>query len=307
MIWFLFILFVLFMLALDLGVFHKKNHEISIKEALSWTIVWIAISFCFSIVIYKMSGGKAWVHFITGYVLEKSLSVDNVFVIAMIFGFFRIPTVLQHRVLFWGILGAIVFRGVMIGVGTELIARYHWVMYVFGVFLLYTGLKMLFTKEAEGDHDPTKSPAMRWIFRRLPVHDQLVEDHFIVKLKNKHFLTPLGLALIFIELGDLVFALDSIPAIFAITTDPFIVFTSNILAILGLRSLYFVLAQMIQQFAYLKHALAVVLSLVGIKMLLPHSAKELLGEHFDIYFLLSIFVILGAGIGFSKYKAKKTP
>lgn len=315
-VWLLFLAFVLALLALDLGVFHRKDHVISTREALAWTGIWVAVALLFSIFIYfgyenhwlgmgaqpdwidgnVNDGGDAVVKYLTGYVIEKSLSVDNIFVIAMLFPFFAVPAAYQHRVLFWGILGAIVMRGLMIYLGAELV-KIHWVIYIFGGFLIFTGGKMMFA--GDKSHDLSKSRIMRVARRVLPVSDDYDGHHFFAVRNGRRMLTPLALALVMVEATDLVFAVDSIPAIFAITADPFLVFTSNIFAILGLRSLYFALAGMMDKFRYLKFSLAVVLVLVGVKMLAANWLKERLGPHFNLYLLGAVFAILAVGIGAS--------
>ena len=337
-IWAGFILFVLLMLALDLGVFHRKAHVVSVREALVWSAVWVSLGLLFSVLVYfgyerhwlglglgvdavdgqVNNGSTAAVKYLTGYIIEKSLSIDNVFVIAMIFAFMAVPRIYQHRVLFWGILGALLMRGVMIAVGAELIARYHWILYVFGIFLLVTAVKMLIIREHS---DPAQNVVVRWTKRWLPVTDQFHGEHFLVRagsawsreaaapglapqpdaaveraVPGTLMLTPLALALILVETTDLIFAVDSIPAIFAITADPFLVFTSNVFAILGLRSLYFALADMIDRFRFLKVSLAVVLAIVGLKMLLAEPLKAAFGPAFNIYLLLVVLVVLGFGV-----------
>jgi tellurite resistance protein TerC len=341
-IWIGFLLFILAMLALDLGVFHRKAHVVKVKEALTWSAVWIAMGLAFSVFVYFgyenhwlglgntvdavdgriNDGSTATMKYLTGYVVEKSLSVDNVFVIAMIFGFLAVPAIYQHRVLFWGILGALAMRGVMIGIGARLIAEFHWILYVFGAFLVITAVKMLFIKT---DHaDPTQTFVVRLTKRFFPVTDRFHGEHFFVragshasreapvpgarverdaavdsmeKLKpGALMLTPLMLALILVETTDLIFAVDSIPAIFAITADPFLVFTSNVFAILGLRSLYFALAGMMDKFRYLKASLAAVLGVVGVKMLAAKWLKEAIGPNFNLYLLVAVLAILAAGV-----------
>ncbi len=268
--WAAFVAAVLFFLALDLGVFHRKAHVVSFREALSWTVVWIITAMVFAFVVApRMTNdwGPAQTNeFITGYIVELSLSMDNVFVIAIIFSYFRVPQSYQHRVLFWGIVGALLMRGVMIWGGGELIKRFHWILYVFGAFLLFTGLKMLFAKD-EG-MEPEKNPVVRMARKYLPISNQFDGQKFTTVINGKKFFTPLFLVLLIVETTDLVFALDSIPAIFGITKNSFIVFTSNVFAILGLRSLYFVLAGAIGYFRYLKYGLSLVLVFIGAKMLL---------------------------------------
>lgn len=376
--WIGFLLVVLLFLALDLGVFHRKAHVVSMKEALGWSGVWIACGLLFSGVVYMgyerhwlgmgalsanqqqiltqhasergvavqelpldvrqsvyvdkwarsetnphglLDGSDAWSSYILGYVVEKSLSVDNIFVIAMIFSFLAVPAIYQHRVLFWGILGALLMRGVMIYLGAELIARYTWIIYVFGAFLIFTGIKMLLIK---GEKDPTQNILVRTVKRFVPITDRYHGQHFFVRAgtdasheapvhglaiepdpavermeqikRGALMMTPLFLALLLIEFTDLIFAVDSIPAIYGITTDPFLVFTSNVFAILGLRSLYFALAGMMDQFRYLKLALSIILMLVGAKMIFHSWLKAQLGEHFNFYMLGVILFILAAGV-----------
>ena len=272
--WAGFVLCILFFLALDLGVFHRSAHVVKFKEALTWSAVWVILSFVFGLLVGPafITGWERQdsVEFVTGYIIELSLSMDNVFVIALIFTFFRVPAQYQHRVLFWGILGALVMRGTMILAGAALIERFQWTLYLFGAFLIFTGIKMLFTDD-EGV-EPEKNPVIRLARKIFPVSDQLHGEKFLVRVNGKRMLTTLALVLIMVETTDLIFALDSIPAIFAVTTKPFIVFTSNIFAILGLRSLYFVLAGAIDYFRYLKIGLSMVLVFIGAKMLLaPHG------------------------------------
>jgi tellurite resistance protein TerC len=264
--WILFNLFVLAMLAIDLGVFHRKAHEVKLKEALAWSGVWIALAMVFNVGLYFWQGPKPALEFLTGYVIEKSLSVDNIFVFVMIFSYFRVPPLYQHKVLFWGILSALVMRAVLIVIGAALIAQFHWIIYVFGGFLVITGIKML----AHGDEpmDPEKNIAVRLFRKFVPMTPRYHESKFVIQEGGKWVATPLLLVLAVIEATDLIFAVDSIPAIFAVTGDPFIVYTSNVFAILGLRSLYFALAGIMDKFRYLKVGLSCVLMFVGIKMLL---------------------------------------
>jgi len=337
--WIAFIVFVLLMLALDLGVFHRKAKVVGVKEAVVWSGVWVTMGLAFSVFVYFAYEGKwsslgtmvdavdglandgtsATEKFLTGYVVEKSLSVDNIFVIAMIFAFFGVPPIYQHRVLFWGILGALVLRGVMIAVGVKLIAEFHWVLYLFAVFLIVTAIKMLFLKTERAD--PDRNVVVRLTRRLFPVTARFHGEHFFVRAGTPAsyesevpgaparpdevvekarpgtlLLTPLALALVMIETTDLIFAVDSIPAIFAITADPFLVFTSNVFAILGLRSLYFALAGMVRKFRYLKVSLALILMVVGLKMLLAEWLKLTLGEHFNLYLLMVVVAILAAGV-----------
>jgi tellurite resistance protein TerC len=269
-LWVAFLGFVLLMLALDLGVFNRKSHVITFKEAAVWSGVWVALSLLLGGWIFLQFGSAKGTEYLTGYVIEKSLSVDNIFVFVMIFGALKIPAIYQHRVLFWGILTALVLRAIMIFAGAAAIERFHWLIYVFGAFLILTGLKMFF---ASGKVDaPEDSALMRWVQKMIPSTNRLDGERFFTEEerngKFRRLATPLFMALVLIEFSDVIFAVDSIPAIFAITTDPFIVFTSNIFAILGLRSLYFMLAGLVDKFRYLKVGLAAVLTFVGVKMII---------------------------------------
>ncbi|HWP85913.1 MAG TPA: TerC family protein [Terriglobia bacterium] len=265
-LWVGFTIFVLLMLALDLGVFHRKAHAVGHREALIWTIVWIGLALAFNVWIYLEYGSRAGTEFFTGYVIEKSLSVDNIFVFVLIFRYFAVPGALQHRVLFWGILGALIMRAVFILLGAVLLQRFEWIIYVFGSFLVYTGFKML--KGQEVEVHPEKNPVVHFFRRFVPTATSYEGAKFFVRQQGRRVATPLLLVLAVIEATDLVFAVDSIPAIFAITRDPFLVYTSNIFAILGLRALYFLLAAAMTQFHYLKVGLGAVLCFVGIKMLI---------------------------------------
>jgi tellurite resistance protein TerC len=282
LLWAGFIAVILFFLALDLGVFNRKAHVISTREASAWTGVWVSVALAFSGGIYLLYDSglvsnptgltplNAAIKYLTGYLIELSLSVDNIFVIAVIFRSFKIPQKFQHRVLFWGILGAIVFRALTILFGVGLITRFDWMIYVFGAFLIYTGLKMLLSKESE-EFDPRGSWVFRQIRKAMPIARRVESDAFIIRKRHVVAASPLLIALLVIEGTDILFALDSIPAILAITSDPFLVFSSNILAIMGLRSMYFFLANMLNKFHYLKYSLVVILVFVGIKMLLSHA------------------------------------
>ncbi|MDO9693929.1 MAG: TerC family protein [Candidatus Latescibacteria bacterium] len=265
-LWAGFIGFVLVMLAVDLGVFNRRAHEIRMREALVWSVVWITLSLLFGVWIWHHFGAVRGLEFFTGYLLEKALSVDNLFVFIVLFSYFAVPVKLQHRVLFWGILGALVMRAIFILAGAALIHRFHWIIFVFGVFLIFTGIKLL--RHRGGEMHPERNPVLR-VFRRLvPLTTDYRGARFFVREGGRWLATPLLMVLVVVEATDIVFAVDSIPAIFAITTDPFIVFTSNIFAILGLRSLYFLLAGMMGRFRYLKVGLGLVLVFVGIKMLI---------------------------------------
>jgi len=278
-VWISFLAAILVFLALDLGVFNKTPHIISTKEASKWTAIWVLLSFLFSGVIYWLYSNNyisnpdglkpaaASIKYLTGYLIELSLSVDNIFVIAIIFGAFKIPQKYQHRVLFWGIMGAIIFRGLMIYFGVLLINKFTWTSYLFGAFLIYTAIKMLFTGEEE-KFEPKKSFVYRALRKIMPISSHIDGEHFFVKRRHIRAATPLFVALIVIEVMDVVFAMDSVPAILAITSDPFLVFSSNIFAILGLRSMYFFLANMLERFSYLEYSLIAILSFVGLKMLL---------------------------------------
>ena len=310
-VWILFFALVFVILALDLGVFNKTPHVISTKEASKWTAIWVSFSLLFSGVIYWLYGTNyianpnglsqtgAALKFVTGYLIELSLSVDNIFVIAIIFASFKIPQKFQHRVLFWGILGAIVFRGLMISFGVVLINKFSWTTYLFGAFLIFTAIKMLFTNE-EDDFQPKDSFIYKTIGKIIPITSEMNEERFFIKIDNKNFATPLFVTLIVIEVMDVLFAVDSVPAILAITSDPFLVFSSNIFAILGLRSMYFFLANMLEKFQYLEYSLIVILTFVGLKMLL-HDFVEIP----EWASLLVIAASLVVGIFVSLYKDKK--
>ena len=346
--WTGFIAFVLAMLALDLGVFHRKAHVVSVREAVQWSLIWVAMGLTFSVFVYYAyqaqwfglgivpdpvdglinDGSAAVEKYLTGYVVEKSLSVDNIFVISVIFSSFAVPAMYQHRVLFWGILGALLMRGIMIAIGASLIARFHWVLYVFAALLIITAIRMLFM---DTEHTETETNRVVKLARRFwPVTTRYHGQHFYVRAGTPAsregatpgapvlddpvveqarpgavLLTPLALALIMVETTDLIFAVDSIPAIFAITGDAFLVFTSNVFAILGLRSLYFALAGMVDKFKYLKPALALVLLVVGIKMLVAGWLKDLLGKHFNLYLLGVVLLILTIGVVASLRAARR--
>jgi tellurite resistance protein TerC len=271
LLWIGFNLFVLLLLALDLGVFHRKSHAVSIREAAVWSGVWIALALLFNLGIYLLQGPAPAVEFLTGYLIEKSLSVDNIFVFALIFSFFAVPAAYQHRVLFWGILGALVLRAAFILAGAALLAAFHWILYVFGAFLVVTGIKMAVFRNAEVH--PERNPVLRLVRRAMPVTADYQGDRLFVRQAGRLAATPLFLVLVLVETTDVIFAVDSIPAIFAVTQDPFLVYTSNVFAILGLRSLYFVLAGVIERFVYLKLGLSAVLVFVGTKMVIADLYK----------------------------------
>jgi len=269
--WIAFSLLVLAMLTLDLGVFHRRAHEVSIKEALGWSAMWIALALLFNLVIYFWRGPVAALEFLTGYLIEKSLSVDNIFVFLLIFSYFRVPSAYQHKVLFWGVLGALIMRGIFIAAGVTLIQKFHWVIYLFGAFLVLTGVKMAFEKDQE--IHPERNPVLRLFRRFVPATTSYEQEKFFVKRGGRRFATPLFIVLLLVETTDIVFAVDSIPAILAITVDPFIVYTSNVFAILGLRALYFALAGVMRLFHYLHYGLSIILAFVGVKMLLADVYK----------------------------------
>ncbi|MEK7408046.1 MAG: TerC family protein [Acidobacteriota bacterium] len=271
LLWVGFTLFVLAMLGLDLGVFHRRAHEVRVREALLWTLVWITVALLFNVGVYFWFGPERALEFFTGYLIEKALSVDNIFVFLVIFSYFAVPAAFQHRVLFWGILGALVMRAIFILLGAALLQRFHWVIYIFGAFLVFTGVKLFLQRGSEVH--PERNPLFR-LFRRLVASvGDYRSSHFTVVEAGKRYATPLLLVLVCVEGTDIVFAVDSIPAIFAITRDPFIVYTSNIFAILGLRALYFVLAGVMGRFHYLRVGLALVLAFVGTKMMLTDLYK----------------------------------
>jgi tellurite resistance protein TerC len=263
-LWIGFNAFVLMMLALDLGVFHRKSHEVSVKEALTWTGVWMGLAMLFNLFIYYHFDKEKAIEFFTGYLIEKSLSVDNIFVIIMIFSYFNVPRAYQHKVLFWGILGALVMRVIFIFAGVELIHRFHWLIYIFGGFLIFTGIRMMFGGDAKVN--PENNPLIKLCRKLFRVTPMFHGDQFFVRREGMIWATPLFLVVIMIEATDLIFAVDSIPAILAISEDPFIVYTSNVFAILGLRSLYFALSGIENYFRYLKYGLAIILAFVGTKM-----------------------------------------
>ncbi len=283
-LWIGFNLFILAMLALDLGVFHKSSHTVSLKESFTWTAVWVTLAMLFNLGIWHYAGPDKALEFFTGYVIEKSLSVDNIFVFALLFSYFAVPVQWQHKVLFWGILGALIMRAGMIAIGAALIQRYAWIIYVFGAFLILTGLKMIFKREEA--IKPEGNPLVRLFKRLMPVTESFEGDKFFVRRNGARMATPLFIVLLLVEFTDVIFAVDSIPAIFAVTKDPFIVYTSNVFAILGLRSLYFALAGVMDKFHLLKTGLGVVLAFVGVKMLLGHT-------DYKIDTLVSLGVIVG--------------
>jgi len=307
-LWIGFNVFVLAMLALDLGVFHRKAHAVSIKEATIWSIVWIGLAMIFNLGIYlfwdqlvpnsSYSNSQAALSFFTGYLIEKSLSVDNIFVFVLLFTFFAVPAAYQHRVLFWGIIGALLMRGALIAVGAALLKEFHWIIYIFGAFLIITGIRMALHRNEE--MHPEQNPLVKLLRRVMPVTENYEGDHFFVRRAGKLMATPLFLVLVLIESTDLIFAVDSIPAIFAVTQETFIVYTSNVFAILGLRSLYFLLAGVVDKFYYLKLGLSVVLVFVGTKMAIIDLYKIPVGLSLGV-----IAAILTTSIIASLMRAKR--
>jgi tellurite resistance protein TerC len=282
-LWVGFIAFVLAMLALDLGVFNKTPHVVSAKEAAIWTSVWVALALVFAGGLALLADHQTALTFLTGYVIEESLSVDNIFVIVLIFQFFRVPAQYQHRVLFWGILGALIMRGLFIAVGAALLARFEWIIYIFGGLLVVTGVRMAVKQDEE--FDGNENVVVKFVRRYLPLTDDFRGKHFFAVDDGKRYATPLLLVLVLVEVTDLIFAIDSIPAIFGISRDPFIVFTSNIFAVMGLRSLFFLLASVVQKFYLLKYGLAVILTFVGAKMILE--------AWIHINILVSLAIVIG--------------
>ena len=308
-LWLSFLGIVAMMLAIDLGVVHRKSKEIGVKESLLTSAVYILLGVAFGGWIWWHMGATAGINYLTGFVVEKSLAMDNVFVIAMIFTYFSVPRIYQHRVLFWGILGVIVLRAIMIGVGAALVERFSWVLYIFAAFLILTGVKMWLS--ADKEYDVAANPVLKFVRRHFRVTDTLHGEHFWIKQADPRtgkagwYMTPLMLALLMVEIVDVVFAVDSVPAIFAITTDPFIVYTSNIFAILGLRALYFALAAMVDRFHYLKYALAVLLVFIGSKIFVADALG--LAKIPPVASLSVTFAILAAGIGWSLWKTRERP
>ena len=290
---------VLGMLALDLGVFHRKAHVISVRESLTWTVIWIVLALCFAGFVYYRyelltpgAGMTAALQFVTGFLIEKSLSVDNIFVFLLLFGYFRVPAEYQHRVLFWGILGALVFRGIFIALGALLIAKFHFILYLFGIFLVFTGIKMALAKDKE--IHPERNPVLRLFRKLMPVTNEYEGQRFVVKRAGKVLATPLLVVLVLVETTDIIFAVDSIPAIFAVTQDPFIVFTANVFAILGLRALYFALAGVMRLFHHLHYGLSVILVFVGIKMLIVDWFKVPIGLSLGVIALVLVLSVVAS-------------
>jgi tellurite resistance protein TerC len=293
--WIGFNVVVLAILALDLGVLHRRSEKVSLKEAAIWSGVWVALSLCFALAVYRTMGRESGLEFLTGYLIEYALSVDNIFVFVLIFSYFSVPEKYQHRVLFWGIIGALVLRGVMIVAGSALVTRFAWTLYIFGAFLVFTGLRMALQKD-EVAYNPERDPVLRLARKLVPVTPDYRGDKFFVrepdaKGRNRYAATPLFIVLLIVDTTDIIFATDSIPAIFAVTRDPFIVYTSNICAVLGLRALYFLLAGVVDKFVYLKLGLSIVLIFIGAKMLLEYFV------HIPIVAALGVVgVVLGTSI-----------
>lgn len=307
--WAGFIALVLILLVVDLGLFHRRQREISIKESLWMSVFYIVVACLFGGAVWQELGPQSGKEYFTGFLVEKSLSMDNVFVISLIFTYLQIPRIYQHRVLFWGILGVIVLRGIMIGVGAALVEEFHWILYLFAAFLMVTGVKMLFAGDEEPDIE--QNPILKFLRKYLPITQELHGNRFMIRAPHPEaprrkitMYTPLFVALVFIELIDLVFAVDSVPAIFAITTDPYVIYTSNIFAILGLRALYFALAVIIHRFSYLKYALALVLVFIGSKVFVTDFLLD--GEKFPASVSLAVtFGLLAGGVAVSLLKTGK--
>jgi len=290
-------IFILLMLALDLGVFNRKAHAVTYREATIWSVVWVTLALIFAGLVFWKTDRQTGFEFLTGYVIELSLSVDNLFVFLLIFSYFKVPSKYQHRVLFWGVLGALVMRMTMIAIGATLVERFHWILYIFGAFLIYTGFRMLRQDEAQAN--PEENPLVRFATRLIPITRHYEGEKFFTVVNGKKMGTLLLLVLVIVEVSDLVFAVDSIPAIFGITTNPFIVYTSNVFAILGLRSLYFLLAGVVEKFHYLKLGLAVVLMFVGVKMLSEGYIHDRFGVGKETVILASlgfVFIVLAASV-----------
>jgi tellurite resistance protein TerC len=291
-LWIVFNAFVLAMLVLDLGVFHRKAHEVNIKEALVWSAVWIGLALFFNVGIYFWWGRDAALEFLAAYLIEKSLSVDNIFIFVMIFSYFQVPSLYQHKVLFWGILGALIMRAFFIAAGVTLIQKFHWIIYVFGALLIMTGIRMALHMDKE--IHPERNPVLRLFWRFMPTVKHYEGSNFFVKKDRRSFATPLFVVLLFVETTDVIFAIDSIPAVLAITSDPFIVYTSNVFAVLGLRALYFALAGIMQLFHYLHYGLSAILIFVGLKMLLADIYKIPIGIALSVVATILLISVLAS-------------
>jgi len=291
-LWIVFGVLIPVMLVLDLVVFHRKDHVIKVKEALFWSAIWISLALLFALGVYLLVGSEKALNFVTGYLIEESLSVDNLFVFLLIFSYFCVPAAYQHRVLFWGIMGAIVMRAIFIVTGLTLLENLYWIIYIFGAFLVYTAARLAFKKEAE--IKPEKNPILRLFRRFVPMTKRYHGNHFLVKGRGRRLATPLLLTLVVIETTDIIFAVDSVPAVLSITRDPFIVYTSNIFAVMGLRSLYFALSGVIQKFYYLNYGLAAILAFLGLKMIVPDIINAISP---DLNFEVPVEVSLGVVVG----------
>jgi tellurite resistance protein TerC len=292
LLWIGFNIFVLGMLALDLGFFHRKSHAVRLKEALIWSSVWIALALLFNLGIYFWRGPETALNFLTGYLVEKSLSIDNIFVFLLVFSYFRVPPQYQHKILFWGILGALIMRAIFIAMGIKLIEEFHWVIYIFGGFLIFTGIRMALEKDKE--IHPEKNPVIGLLRRFIPVTNQFQDGKFFIKTAGRYFATPMFVVLLVVETTDIIFAVDSIPAILGITTDPFIVYSSNVFAIMGLRALYFALAGIVPLFHYLHYGLSAILIFVGTKMLITDFYKIPIGIALGVVAGIVLFSIVGS-------------
>lgn len=303
--WIIFNVFVLAMLALDLGVFHRKSHAVKLKEALGWSAVWITLALLYNVGVYFWLGQAKALEFLTGYVIEKSLSVDNIFVFIMLFSYFRVPSEYQHKVLFWGILGALVMRAIFIALGVALIQKFEWVIYIFGAVLIYSGIKMAMEKDAEVH--PEHNPILRLFRKAFPVTQGFEGNRFWVRRETGLLATPLMVVLVVVETTDVVFAVDSIPAVLAITQDPFIVYTSNVFAILGLRALYFALAGVMNVFHFLHYGLSLILVFVGVKMICSHWFKIPIGVALGVVAGVLVLSVAASLIWPEKKKGDGTP
>jgi tellurite resistance protein TerC len=305
LVWTLFNLFILALLALDLGVFHRKTHVVSLREALVWSVIWIVVAFLFNGLVYFWRGPQAATEFLAGYLIERSLSIDNLFVFVLIFSYFRVPDEYQHKILFWGILGALVMRALFIATGVALIHKFHWIIYVFGVFLIITGVRIAIEKGKE--IHPERNPVLRMFKRIMPLVHLFHGDKFFVRLDGRLFATPMFVVLLMVETTDVIFAMDSIPAILAITYDPFIVYSSNVFAILGLRATYFALAGIMRLFRYIHFGIAAILVFVGVKMVITDVYKIPVGIALGVIAVILALSIVVSLIQTARMKGKEPP
>jgi tellurite resistance protein TerC len=305
LVWTLFNLFILALLALDLGVFHRKTHVVSLREALVWSVIWIVVAFLFNGLVYFWRGPQAATEFLAGYLIERSLSIDNLFVFVLIFSYFRVPDEYQHKILFWGILGALVMRALFIATGVALIHKFHWIIYVFGVFLIITGVRIAIEKGKE--IHPERNPVLRMFKRIMPLVHLFHGDKFFVRLDGRLFATPMFVVLLMVETTDVIFAMDSIPAILAITYDPFIVYSSNVFAILGLRATYFALAGIMRLFRYIHFGIAAILVFVGVKMVITDIYKIPVGIALGVIAVILALSIVVSLIQTARTKGKEPP